>query len=150
YTKQIQDTSAGTYTSGSYPNRVQITYDTRTNFQHTIATITDTTGRTINFKSCEWAGGHCSATTSQLCNVNSQCPGGETCQQTPPPADQTTAPIDDMCIPGSKAPAAWSASDRSTVATYSVDLPGFGQNAGQLTSPRVTYGFMYQNSTLGR
>lgn len=49
YTTKIEDLST------TQANNVQIAYDTRAKFKHAITSVTDSAGRTITFKNCEWA-----------------------------------------------------------------------------------------------
>src|SRR5260221_2754394 len=66
YTTLIEDTSVGLrvpFVSGSpdagpgttpYPNNIKVTYDSRPGFEHVIATIQDSQGRSINYTACEF------------------------------------------------------------------------------------------------
>ncbi len=177
YTKYIEDPSLGSRGSSGtpplttpYPNNVQVAYDTRPNFQHAIASITDSATRTLSFHNCEWwSGGHCSGATTQACNGDSQCTSPQVCYtgacQTHPaqncstsaqcPGGEACVPIQttsiaDMCMAGSKDPASWTASDRSAVATYAVDVPSFANSTTLSPATKATFGFMYEYTRIRR
>jgi hypothetical protein len=149
-----------------YPNYVLVNYDPRPNFEHALSSVSDPSGRSLTFSNCEWAAGHCSVTTTQLCNTIAQCPSNQTCVAnvakhcniTTSRACTTTSecpaseactdnpgPIVDACIAGSKSPTAFSASSRSAVATNAVTVPVFANNKSALDPTRnATYGFFYK------
>ena len=146
YTTLIEDRSVGSrnVTTGLYPIHVRITYEdkvTMIGFEHAIKTVTDNDGRTISFHNCEWArAGHCSDVPTQTCLVDGEC-GVGTCVRD----DGGNPNLADQCMPGSKDPNAWTALDRSGVAAYAVDVPGFAGNAAALVGAKVArYGFVYE------
>jgi RHS repeat-associated protein len=147
YTTLIEDESVGSRGTDSqgrttpYPIHVTISYDTRANFQHAVASVTDSAGRDIIFHNCEWGtganppNGHCSQQTTRSCTLDGQCLNNDTC---------LTEDIAEMCVPGSKDPG-WAATERSAVATYAVDMPAFGNDPSALNpATRATYGFRYE------
>jgi RHS repeat-associated protein len=140
YTTLIEDRSVGSVGSdGLYPHHVVIAYDDRVNFKHALSSVTDSDGRVIQFHTCEWGGGHCSSSTQLACNTDDHCPASETCQAGQVPGDSVS-----LCVQDRRAPITTDASDPSAVATYAIDLPGFGNDSTALSSHVATYGFRYE------
>jgi RHS repeat-associated protein len=130
YTALIEDRTVGAAdaTTGFYPHYVKVTYDNRTNFTHSIARIEDSVGRVITFHNCEWASG-----------------------ANPLPSQD----ILDKCISGSRdtdpGGGTYAATDRNAVATYSIEVPAFGNDATVLQpNSRGVYKFWYEYQPLNR
>jgi RHS repeat-associated protein len=145
YTTLIEDRTVGALNvgTGSYAASVHITYDGRPGFQHVVQSITDSDGRVIFFHNCEWAqGGHCSNVPAQQCFSDAECSSGVCTHD-----DSGNPGVVNQCVPGSQDPNSWTASSRSAVATYEVDMPGPGTNTTALDTTKVTrYGFVYERA----
>jgi len=127
YTTLIEDPSVG---SSPFPINLRVAYDERTNFEHLISRVYDSTwdsvgqtGRQIIFHNCEWLQG----------------------------ANPSGSGIVEMCKPGTRsvldAPAA-GATSRLAAATYKIDMPGPGGSTSFNTGTRAVYKFFYEFVTI--
>ena len=120
YTALIEDRSAGTQdaTTGFYTNYVHVIYDSRVGFEHAIDRIEDSSGRAIDFHTCEWT---------------------QESEAAPTPNDVVN---EEACISGSRdtefdSAHPYHATRREGVATYAVDIPAFASSTAR-------YAFQYR------